>query len=166
MSNYTIKDYQTLIASFVASLIALGYYWQKYKLDKENAKRELFTQLNERYDELNDHLEELLHIEFETQINSQVNNERSLDEVWEYLFEDEPCRIPPYIAATFDYINLCSEQYYWYKKGFIDKQVWSCWHKGMQDWYKYSFFLKKVVKREKERNSSYYNDGFLNLFEG
>jgi hypothetical protein len=159
-----IKDYQTLIASGTASLIAITYYIFKYKLDKEVAKRELFQDFNNRYDKLNDHLELLTHLELETSVDSQTGNGKSLDEIWEELFEGEPSKIPESVAAAFDYINLCSEQYYWYKKGFIDKSVWNCWKKGMQDWHKYSYFLKNIVKREKERNASYYNEDFLSLF--
>ncbi len=164
MSLEIIKEFQTLIASSFASIIVLTYYFLKQRLDKEIVKRELFIQLNNKYDSLNDHLEELIHIEFDTHIQEKMGNAHSLDEVWSNLFESEPIRIPKPIAVTFDYVNLCSEQYYWYRKGFVDEKVWKCWKKGMKDWYKNSFFLQKVIKREKDNDASYYNDNFLDIF--
>lgn len=160
-----LKDYQTIIASIFAAYIAYRFNSSKYKLDKEVAKRELFTKLNERYDKLNDYLEKLVHSEFETTMDAEFNGERSLDMIWEDLFESEPNLKSKNITAVFDYINLCSEQYYWYRKGFIDENVWQCWKKGMQDWYRHSFFIKKLIEREKERNASYYNHDFLDIFK-
>lgn len=159
-----VRHYQTIVAAIIGGGIAWKYNQSKQRLDKENAKRQLFTQLNDKYDALNDHLETLVHTEFETDRDSQLHGEKNLDLVWDELFESEPTRQSKTITAAFDYINLCSEQYYWYKKGFIDENVWSCWKKGMQDWVKHSFFLKKLIQREKERNASYYNDDFLDLF--
>ncbi len=158
------RHYQTIIAAFIGGGIALKYNKSKHILDKENTKRQLFTQLNEKYDSLNDHLETLVHIEFETERDAKINGDKNLDLVWDELFESEPTKQSKTITAAFDYINLCSEQYYWYKKGFIDENVWSCWKKGMQDWAKHSFFISKIIERERTRKASYYNDDFLDIF--
>lgn len=160
-----LKDFQTIAATTIAAFIAWYYNRSKIKLDKENAKRDLFSQLNEKYDIINDYLVELVHLEFNTELDSQVRGERNLDMMWEELFESEPTQRPKVITSAFDYLNLCSEQYYWYKKGFIDENVWSCWKKGMQDWANDSFFLKNIIKREIERKASYYNSDFFEIFK-
>lgn len=162
---YGARHYQTIIAALLGGGIAWKYNRSKHKLDHENAKRQLFIQLNERYDVLNDHLEELVHTEFETQRDAQLHGEKDLYLVWDELFESEPTLQSKTITAAFDYLNLCSEQYYWYKKGFIDDNVWRCWKKGMKDWAKYSFFLRNIIKREKTRKAAYYNDDFLDIFD-
>lgn len=159
-----VRHYQTIIAAVIGGVIAWKYNKSNHKLNKENTKRQLFTQLNERYDSLNDYLETLIHSEFETQRDAQLNGDKDLDLVWEELFESEPTKQGKTITAAFDYLNLCSEQYYWYKKGFIDENVWLCWKKGMQDWARYSYFIKRIIQRERDRKASYYNEDFLDLF--
>lgn len=163
--SFEIRHYQTIVAAVFGGVIAWKYNRSKHMLDHENAKRQLFTQLNERYDSLNDHLEKLVHLESETSTKAQVYGEKGLDFVWEDLFESDSTVQGKTITAAFDYLNLCSEQYYWYKKGFIDENVWICWKKGMQAWAQHSFFLGKIIKREKERKTVYYNDDFLDLFK-
>ena len=54
-----------------------------------------------------------------------------------------------------DYINFCSEEYLWYKKGRIPEDVWKSWKIGME------YILKKdniypIVLEEKNNRDSYY----------
>lgn len=104
-------------------------------------------------------------MEFEIQRDQHIDYGKSLEMIWSELFEDEPTKAPEFINSIYDYINLCSEEYYWYKKGLIDEDVWRCWKKGMQDWYRNSFFIEKIVDREIEKGSAYYNSEFLSLFK-
>lgn len=67
------------------------------------------------------------------------------------------------LPAGQDYINMCSEQYYWYNKGYIDNDVWNCWKKGMNYWYINSKIIKKIV--DNETNENYYNANFLEQFK-
>jgi hypothetical protein len=157
--------YQTIIASGFASLVVIIYYIFRYKLDKEIAKRELFTEFNQRYNgKINDRLENLIFIEFETDRDHQLHGQESLFEIWENLFKSEPSKLPKSISIVYDYLNLCSEQYYWYKKGFIDENAWECWNQGMKSWHRNSFFIKSIVKKEKDEKANYYNQDFLDLF--
>jgi len=159
-----LKDYQTLIASGTAAYIAWKFNSSKIKLDNESFKRDPFMRYNEKYDKINDSLEDLVFFEFETQIEHQVYNSQSLEEICSEIFEGEPMKSPDFIKSIYDYINLCSEEYYWYKKELIDEDVWRCWHRGMQKWHEYSFFIQRIVKREIDKKSSYYNPDFLDLF--
>lgn len=159
-----LLNYQTIAASLIGASAVAIYNIVKARHDKTVFKREIFSEYNKKYDELNDRLERLKHLEFQTAIESEMGNGRSLDDYWEELFEDEPSPRPELIGAAFDYINLCSEEYYWYKKGFVDQDIWKCWHNGMICWYQDLFFMQKIVKRERSKKAPYYNNDFLDLF--
>ena len=65
-----------------------------------------------------------------------------------------------------DYLNLCSEEYLWRKKGFIDKNVWESWQDGIQWWYDHSVLIQLVWKEEFKQKKSYYiddNKSFIKL---
>lgn len=85
----------------------------------------------------------------------------SLEDIWYDFHTGEPTEAPDFINSIHDYINLCAEEYYWYKKGMVDEDVWCCWHKGMINWYRNSFFIKKVVDNEISKNAAYYSDDFI-----
>lgn len=90
----------------------------------------LFGKFNERYDGLNEKL------------NAIVSRGNGAP-----LAEQE-------IKTLFDYFNLCAEQYLYYESGYIDKEVWRAWARGMR------FFAKNAEIRvlwEAELSSgSYY----------
>jgi|GEM_PF-835513 len=57
-----------------------------------------------------------------------------------------------------DYLNLCSEEYLWYKKGRIPEDVWNAWEAGIRyDLVKSSF--QEYLRNEEKLNDSYY--GFI-----
>jgi len=53
-----------------------------------------------------------------------------------------------------DYFNLCAEEYLFYKKGVIVKEVWCSWCKGMQSHLKHQTILDYWNKAQHEE--SYY----------
>lgn len=159
-----IQHYQNIIAAIIGASAVAIYNFVKAQHDKTIFKRELFATYNKKYDDLNDNLEKLNHLEFQTAIHAENGDGKSLDDYWEELFESEPTPRPELIAVAFDYINLCSEEYYWYKKGYIEEDVWKCWRSGMTSWHKDLFFLQKIVERERQKNAPYYNQDFLDLF--
>jgi hypothetical protein len=160
-----IQPIQNIIAAVIATFIAYKFNKSKISLDRESFKRDLFLKYNDRYDKLNNHLEELCFKEFEIQRDHQLGEGQSLEDIYYILFHDEPTEPPAYIKSIYDYINLCAEEYYWYKKDLIDEEVWQCWHKGMNYWYQNSFFVKKIIDREKDREAAYYNFDFLDRFK-
>lgn len=160
-----ILDFQTLISTSLASIVAGGIAWkfksQKQTLDKNEFKRKIFLEYNDKYNNLNDYLELLVHTE-SSKVHKLSGGFVSLDERWNQLVNDKTGKMPDYIKAAFDYINLCAEEHYWYKKGYVDAYVWTCWRNGMRSWHKKSFFMKKIIERES--SSSYYHDDFLDCF--
>lgn len=158
-----IQNNPTAITGLMAALIAFFYQRRQGYMENQKFRRELFFRYNEAYNELNDDLESLEKIEYESQITQDFDGEKSLYDIWN-KFDHTP-ENKARVKKIFDYINLCSEEYYWYKKDFVDKDVWKCWHKGMNSWYKNLVILQVVIKREKTKKASYYNDDFLSLFD-
>lgn len=159
-----LEPFQTLIAAALGGLIAAWFNLSKINLDRRVFKRELFEKFNRRYDDLNDKLLRLSHWEFETKRQHQAENGKSLEDLWEELFESDPCIKPDEVVVIADYINLCSEEYYWFKHGFVENDVWKCWYGGMMQWYADSFFVRRIVNREMKNNAPYYNKDFLAIW--
>ena len=61
--------------------------------------------------------------------------------------------------AVIDYLNLCSEEYYFYKHGMIPHDVWLCWVYGMRSVFE-NIEFKEAVCAELEKRQSYSYYGF------
>ena len=90
--------------------------------------KELFSEFNERYNELNDCLNQI----------------RSKDKI---KGDDEA-------QILFDYFNLCGEEYFYYKQRYIPPEVWESWLNGMKYFYNDSK-IQKLWDEELELNSYY-----------
>lgn len=123
--NYELTIYLTLMGG----LISFFYFIQKHQLDELNLFKELFTEFNIRYDRMNENLNEL--------VSRKPNKLEDKDK-----------------DLLNNYFNLCSEEYLYYKKGYIYEEVWKAWRNGMQ-----SFFNIEVIKKywlDEEKSNSYY----------
>jgi hypothetical protein len=74
-------------------------------LQRDREFRALFTEMNERYDRYNNTLDALT--------RKELTQEEARNDV-------------------VDYMNLCAEEYFWYKRGRIDGEVWRAWKAGME----------------------------------
>lgn len=125
------EDINLLLAIF-GGLFSFFYFIQKQQLEELEHFKELFRYFNEKYDGLNEKL-----------------NEIAKGDVKKRLTKDE-------IDTLYDYFNLCSEEYLYYTKGYIYPEVWKAWCNGME------FFLghKRIgdtwTEEEKESSASYY----------
>jgi hypothetical protein len=61
-----------------------------------------------------------------------------------------------------DYLNLCAEEYMWYKKGRIPNEIWDNWKNGISHYLKYQS-ISKVFEEEKNSEDTYY--GFISELE-
>ena len=161
-----IQPYQTLIASVIAAGIAYYFNKSKKEHDHESFKREIFLRYNEKYSSINVGLEKLVDMEIDTEVQHQIHpaEVKPLWMLWDEWFESEPTPRPEALDPVYDYLNLCSEEYYWYKKNYVDQDVWQCWLAGMLKWYDSSFFIQNIIKEEKKKGASYYSPDFLYLF--
>jgi hypothetical protein len=94
--------YPPLEASLVSRILYIRQHLDEAKLFKE-----LFAEFNARYDALNDDLNTILFGPPEGLLSA---DER------EYLFS---------------YFNLCAEEYFFYRAGYIDRRVWESWYRGV-----------------------------------
>jgi hypothetical protein len=112
-----------------AATIYLGLL--KQWMDHDKMFKELFLEFNKRFDDLNEDL------------NAIVEKEK-------------PPSGKTKEAVIQDYINLCSEEYLWYKTGRIDGEVWDAWKKGMEYYYNKSKDVQERFNAEKKESDSYY----------
>ena len=111
------------------------------KLQNERIKHDFFKYFNERYDKLNNELNRIYYLP-EGKISKEV---------------DEP--------IIMDYLNLCSEEFYYYSKGIksnisiIEGEVFNNWCKGMKHYFLNPNFNKILIKEMEDENNkeSYYN---------
>jgi hypothetical protein len=90
----------------VGLLLGLVYFLQKQKLEEVRLFKELFASFNDKYKGMDEKLGRVL-----------ANDRGSLS-------EDEK-------ATLVDYLNLCSEEYLFYRRGYIHPSAWDTWWKGM-----------------------------------
>jgi hypothetical protein len=116
------------IVAVLTILISSLFFIQKQKLEELKIFIQLFKAFNKRYDKLNDHL------------NVIMGKTEPL--------EDEEKQ------KLYDYFNLCGEEYFYYKQGYISPEVWESWLNGMKYFYKDSN-IKRIWNEELELNSYY-----------
>tara|TARA_R110002050_G_scaffold95172_3_gene198116 strand:- start:1671 stop:2177 length:507 start_codon:yes stop_codon:yes gene_type:complete len=94
-------------------------------------QKELFGEFNKRYDTLNGYLEKIT--KFDT---------------LEHLMDKKPNRYYFLRNKLNDYFNLCAEEYYWYKNGRIDEDLWQSWESGMNSWYNNHQIIREAWNEE------------------
>lgn len=123
-----------LIITLIGSIISSIYFIEKQKLEQLRLFKDLFSELNKRYDGLNEKLNEILAENQQNELTSEQIN------------------------ILYDYFNLCSEEYLYYKEGFIYPEVWKAWCNGMK-----FFGQDKRIRelwQEEARADSYYGFKF------
>ncbi len=100
-------------ASVLGSTI--WHNWRQSKLANDRMSKELFTEFNTRYSILNGSLEKVI---------TYKTVQELLDS------KDKQC-----LDDVYDFFDLCAEEYYWYGKKRINKEIWLCWYTAMNRWY-------------------------------
>jgi hypothetical protein len=161
---YIPKEKNSEAADFVATvLVGMAAFFLgivQLKSSNDTFKRELYSDFNNRYDKLNEYLNNIIDEELcEENINKeQVATQQH--ETKDKKYEKSCCccnlnKKRKTDEVINDYINLCAEEYYWYRKGRIDCEVWQHWKAGM----KFHFNKKQVqciLRRELSQKDSYY----------
>lgn len=121
-----------------AAAVATIYFGSiKYWIDEDLMFKSLFKEFNERFDLLNENLNNIVE-------DKPLKGEKSSEQIIQ------------------DYLNLCAEEYYWYNKGRIPYPVWKSWSAGINS-YITSPPIKAYFNGQLPFKSSYY--GFLNFVE-
>lgn len=97
------SDRVGLIGAVVAGALGFCYFVQQQKLAETDLFYRLFTDFNARYDKLNDRLSALNEVD----LSQEQRN------------------------IIVDYFNLCAEEYLFYQHGYIPRNVWRAWCRGM-----------------------------------
>lgn len=122
-----------MVGALATVYVGLLNYW----LQRDKVMQELFTSFNARYDRLNDGL-------------LAIAKGRPLADTID----------PEHIVV--DYLNLCAEEYFWYMRGRIDKDIWRAWLKGMHAWMQVDA-IRAIVRKEAAIEDSYY--GLFNVLD-
>jgi hypothetical protein len=95
------------VATVVGAILSVAYFLQKQKLEEMRLFRELFKECNARFDAMNEDL---------ALISERGDVELSRE----------------YRLRVVDYLNLCGEEYLYFKRGYIEPSVWNLeqWHEG------------------------------------
>ena len=138
----------SLILGLMGLLITCKYQKHQKSMSDDRLLKELFTEFNHRYDELNSNL-------------IKIQNEFPTLELLEKAEEKDELR-----NTIIDFFNLCAEEKYWHTKGRIEDEIWRSWSSGMNYWYNNVPVIKEMWKNEiKDDNGlSYYitnGDGFF-----
>ncbi len=126
-------DKTSVLLGVTVLLAGIYYNIVSFKIARDQLFKDLFTEFNTRYDGLN------------SDLNAIINDEkprRAKDDV------------------LLDYLNLCAEEYLWYKKGRIDPEVWASWSAGIT-FFLTNEYIKPTVDRERNLKASYYG-----IFDG
>ena len=126
-------DWRIMLAFFGGG-ISFFYFVQKQKLDEMRLMKELITDFNSRYDNLNEELNDILRKGDEAPL--EQNDHTTLN----------------------DYFNLCAEEYLFKKLGYIHPQVWEAWHRGMEIYFKDQRICE--LWEQEEKTDSYYGFTF------
>lgn len=132
----------SIILGLAGIIVTVIFSRSARKRENDKIMKELFKDFNERYNEINNDLIRIMEPQ-------DASAKASLHYTW---VNDR--------ATLIDYLNLCAEEYFWYKKGRIDEKVWRSWSIGMNYWYNHkSSQLRDLWEAEtKKKNGpqSYY----------
>jgi len=128
----------------MATSISISFGIRQYRIENDKMFKELFKEFNCTYDrKFNDVLNKLDR-EIKNNLDVSITENREL---------------------IIDYLNFCSEEFLWYKKGRIPFTVWKSWKKGMLYFLNLPSIKEIVVEQYCQKDSYYglFEDLFPNL---
>jgi len=124
--------YLGLCATIITIYISIINYYQT----SDKFFKELFTDFNQRYDKMNNFLNQI---------------------------KDNDVLSPDDRQRVIDYLNLCAEEFMWVQKGRLPEDIWESWKNGIQ-FHLRKDSIRKVFDEERSLwKSSYY--GFFDGIE-
>lgn len=131
-----------VFVGIVATGISLILGLRAYKTENDKIFKEIFTQYNKRYDE-----------EFRDGLNAIVR--RIEEQNAQDLSPDEE-------NLVMAYVDMCSEEYLWYKLKRLPKEVWEAWWAGMLYFFDKEY-IRDIVHREMKDQSDFYYGLYVQL---
>lgn len=140
----------TILLGYVGYKLTKTYSEKSDSINNDALFHNLFRDFNTRYGLINSYLKALE--------KYSENSEYSLKDLKENreLYD-----------KMIDYLNICAEEYYWYRQDRLNNKVWDSWKFGMNVWYKSLPVLRALWQEEiaGEGYKSYYLDTNDNLFD-
>lgn len=130
------KKFETIVGLFIL-YTAIIYNLINYKISHEQFFKSLFSDFNNRFNNMNEDLNSIRNNEYKSKKSKKSNNKRKKEDV------------------ITDYLNFCSEEYLWFKKGRIEPNVWKSWCIGMSHYFNHQTF-KEVLDKQRNEKESYY----------
>lgn len=121
---------QQLLLSVIGGVAAFFHFLYTQYNNNTDRFISLFRDFNARYDDLNDQLNVIA----TSQNGPLIEGER--------------------LQVLYDYFNLCSEEYLYYKGGHIDDEVWKAWLRGMR-YFASNTEIRRIWQGELEQGSYY-----------
>lgn len=118
----------SLVGSIIVVALGFCYFAQQQKLAEILLFKELFTEFNRRYDNLDERLRQIA-------TSGAPPNESACQTIIEYY-------------------NLCGEEYLFFAEGYIHREAWRSWCAGML-WYFEREPFRSMWERESATNSYY-----------
>jgi hypothetical protein len=119
--------------AIVGGILSGLYLLQRQKLEETRLFEELFRSFNDRYDQMNGDLNQLMDRTDEQVITKEDKN------------------------LLYDYFNLCAEEYLFYKRGYIPPTVWESWEEGMRYYMRDPRIRRIWEEDESTQGNSYYD---------
>jgi hypothetical protein len=119
-----------IVVTVVGGIVSFAFIIQRQQHEEMKSFRELFSDFNRRYDKINGCLNEIA---------------RKPDE---YQLTD------PDKDLLYDYFNLCSEEYLFFKRGYIYPEVWRAWCNGIRLYLRHPAIAR--LWELEEKTDSYY----------
>lgn len=146
--NHILHNFITInqrYAEILISLLILIYTGIKLKISRDEMFERLFSDFNKRFDCMNENLNKIREGNYFSIGDSKQDNEgQQINNIKKT--SDEIVK---------DYLNLCAEEFLWYKKFRIEPKVWSAWCDGMCFYLAHDKF-KNIVEKQRTENKSYY----------
>ena len=152
------KSFGSIILAIVAAYLASRHNKLSRELSNDNLQKQLFTEFNSRYDNMNDIIQFVLDFSKEDSVKFlESKNDEGFGDYNKAFIK----------FKINDYFNLCAEEYYWYSKKRIDDRIWNSWKKGMDDIYNKSEIIRKQWQEEIKNDGwkSFYLDKPTTLFD-
>lgn len=127
---------------FFSALIAV-FSVLKLRISRDEVFERLFNAFNKRFDALNENLNKI-----------RDNDNDEVLELIPHSDNNSNSSIEPKDVIK-DYLNLCAEEYLWYRKCRIDPKVWVAWEDGMFFYLANENFCDQVKQQRIEKKSYY-----------
>ncbi len=129
---------RTVSLGAVGVLLSFVYFVQKQQLEEAKLIKDLVTEFNAGYDELNEEL------------NGIVGS-------------SNPGLESTQKDTLYNYFNLCAEEYLFYRRGYIYPEVWEAWARGMEACFTDDYRIRNLWECE-SKTGSYYGLDFDTIF--